>query len=294
LSSPLVGISYKGCHYFAFGKNTLSQKNAEKGNEIVSFESLELEEGAENETPPSQLNEMLSYLKEKLEPTDYADLMTKLGLEQDISNAELLAAFKKLLKGEEEEEEEEEEPEEKEKKAMDYKEFIKKCMEGGKSLKECSAEFKEKYPEPSKEEIAEVEELAKEFGKKEGEEGPEDELAALKLRIAALEEKDKLAGISSKVEELVKDKHLAPVQREGALKLAARLDPEGQEELLEFFRTTQKLTVHTDVGKLESVIPGEEGSDITAERRAELIELHGLQGLIDDKADKSKLPWRNN
>lgn len=307
LSSPPVGISYKGCHYFAFGKNTLSQKieGEGNGNTIVEFDALELEEGEEG-TKPSQMEILLSTLKEKLEPKDYSELMTKLGIDEDISNAELLEAITALLAKKEEKPEGEEGEEEKD--AADYKTFIKECMAEGKDLKTCSAEFKEKYPEPdkapSKEEIAEVEQLvaAELAGKKKKEKGEEEEeedemgkrLAALETQLADLKKEKELAGMSAKVDELVKDKHMAPVQRDLALKLADGLAPEKQEELLEFFRTTQKFSVHQDVGILASGKPGAGGVDMTAERRQELIKLHGLQGLIDDKADKSKLPWERN
>ena len=270
----------------------MSKKIDAEGNEIVEFQTLELEE--EPKDSPSKLNKMLATLKEKLEPSDYAAVLSDLGLEgEDISNAELLEKFTELLQelqkgGHEEEEEEKEKPDE-EKEMMDRKAFIKECMEDGeKDLETCAEEFKKKYPMPEKKEKEEagIEELGK---KEEG-----DELTELKLRIAKLEDDKKLAGVSAKVEELVKDKHLAPVQRAGVVKLAARLDPEGQEELLEFFRTTQKLNVHMDVGRVESPKPGEEGSNIDAERRAWLLREHGLNGLIDDKADKSKLPWKGN
>lgn len=266
----------------------MSKKIDAEGNTIVEFESLDLEE--EPKDSPSKLNEMLTFLEGKLEAKDFAELKTNLGLDEDLSNAELLEKFTELIqelqKGGKKEEEEEEKPEDEEKEMMDRKEFIKKCMEEGKDLETCSAEFKEKYPEPAKKEEAETEELGK---KEEG-----DELAELKLRIAKLEEDKKLAGVSAKVEELVKDKNIAPVQRAGLIKLAARLDPEGQEEMLDFFRTTQKIDVHTDVGKINSAKPGELGSDISPERRKYLLSSTGLGGLIDDKADKSKLPWKEN
>ena len=139
----------------------MSKKNGNgegNGNTIVEFDALELEEGAE--ASPSKLNEMLELVKAKLEPADYAKVEELLGIEGDISNTELLEAFTKLMKGLKGEEEEEEEPE---KDAADYKTFIKECMGEGKDLKTCSAEFKEKYPDPdkqpSKEEISEVEQI---------------------------------------------------------------------------------------------------------------------------------------
>ena len=273
----------------------MSEKKDAEGNAIVEFESLELEEG--EKAPPSKLNKMLATLKEKLEPSDYAAILSDLGLEgEDLSNTELLEKFTELVqelvgaKGEEKEKPEDEEGEEKE--MMDRKEFIKQCMEDGKDLETCSEEFKKKYPEPTekKEEAEGLDEL--------GKKGEETELAKkfkeLEAKFAALEKKEELAGVTAKVDELVKDKHMAPVQRELALKLADGLAPEKQEELLNFFRTTQRFTVNQDVGVLSSEKPGVGGADITVERREELIKLHGLDGLIDDKADKTRLPWRNN
>jgi hypothetical protein len=272
----------------------LSKKIDAEGNTIVEFESLELEEGAE--APPSKLNKMLATLKEKLEPDDYAAVLSDLGLEgEDLSNAELLEKFTELVQElvgakEEDKEKPDEDEEDEEKEMMDRKEFIKQCMEEGKDLEACSEEFKKKYPEP-----AEKKEEDAELGEKKGEETElAKRLTDLEGKYADLLKEKDLAGISAKVEELVKDKHMAPVQKEMAIKLAAKLDPGEQDEFLEFFRTTQRFTVNQDVGLLSSEKPGVGGADITVERREELIKLHGLDGLIDDKADKTRLPWRNN
>ncbi|GAG37924.1 unnamed protein product, partial [marine sediment metagenome] len=117
----------------------------------------------------------------------------------------------------------------------------------------------------------------------------------MQARLKALEDKDLNAGVSAKVDALIQDKHVAPVQKEGILKLAARLDDEGKDELLDFFAKTQKFSSHQDVGHLESGRPGAPGGAVlTPERKQELLKLHGIDGLIDEKADKSKLPWRNN
>ena len=173
---------------------------------------------------------------------------------------------------------------------MDRKEFIKKCMEEGKDLETCSAEFKEKYPDPDK----------KEEGAELGKDDEESELAKkfkeLEAKFTALEKKDELAGVTATVENLVKDKHLAPVQKELAIKLMAEVSPETQGDIEEFFRTTQKFSTHQDAGLLESGAPGARGSAVlTPERKRELIELHNLGGLISDKADKSKkLSWEKN
>lgn len=279
----------------------MSKKIDGEGDAIVEFDALELEEGKEG-TEPSKQQIMLETLKDKLEPAEFSELMTKLGIDEDISNAELLERIELLFRGAKEEKPEGEEGEE-EKDAADYKTFIKECMAEGKDLKTCGAEFKEKYPDPdkqpSKEEIAEVEQLVSDelAGKTEG--GEESDLAKrfkdLETKFEALEKKDKLSGVSTKVEELVKDKHLAPVQRDLVIKLADGLAPEKQEDLLNLFRNTQKFSTHQDAGVLESQALGAGGAVMTVERKRELIKLHGIGGLISDKADKSgKLPWEEN
>ncbi len=93
----------------------MSKKLDGEGNAIVEFEALELEEGGED-APPSKLNKMLATLKEKLEPADYALVLSDLGLEgEDISNAELLEKFTELLMELKGGKKEEEKPEDKEK-----------------------------------------------------------------------------------------------------------------------------------------------------------------------------------
>ena len=295
MSVPLVGISYKGYNYSFCGKNTLSKKKNGEGDAIVEFDALELE-GEGDDPKPSKMEIMLTTLKEKLEPADYAELMTKLGIEEDISNAELLEKLTELLgelKGAKKEEGEEEKPEgEEEEKDMaeDRKAFIKKCMEEGKDLATCSAEFKEKYPDPGKKD-----EGADELGKSDEESELAKKFKELEAKFAALEKKDELAGVTATVENLVKDKHLAPVQKELAIKLMAEVSPETQGDIEKFFRTTQKFSTHQDAGLLESGPPGSGSAVLTPERKRELIELHGISGLIADKADKSKkLSWEKN
>lgn len=273
----------------------------DKDKTIVNFDALEAEEGEESPTTEQKLKSVLTSLKGKLEAEDYGSLLEALGVKDEMSNTELFAAIKELVKGKDEEKPEDEEEEEKD--AADYKDFMKKCMEGGKSLKECGEEYKEKYPEPApkKEEIAEVEQLAAKLLK---EKKPEDEeekdekdavISDLEKRLKKLEDDKANAGVTAKVDALIKDKHLAPVQREMVIKLSAKLSDEDQSELLEMFEKTQKFSTHQDVGHLPSNRPGAAGgTDLTPERREELLILHGLDRLIDDKADKSKLPWRKN
>lgn len=267
---------------------------------IVNFDALEAEGGEESPADEQKLKAVLTFLKDKLEAEDYGKVLEGLGVKDEMTNAELFAAIKDLVKPEEEGDEKEEE-----KDAASYKDFMKKCMEGGKSLKECGEEYKEKYPEPEpkKEEIAEVEQLAETLLK---EKKPEDEekdekdavISDLQKRLKALEDEKELSGVTAKVDTLIKDKHLAPVQRDLVIKLSAKLNDEDQTELLELFEKTQKFSVHQDVGHLESGKPGSPGGAVlTLERKEELLELHGLGGLIADKADKTKLPWgkeRNN
>ena len=278
----------------------MSKKNKNgEGDAIVEFDALELD-GEGDDPKPSKMEIMLSTLKEKLEPADYAELMTKLGIEEDISNAELLEKLTELLgeiKGAKKEEGEEEKPEgEEEEKDMaeDRKAFIKKCMEEGKDegkdLETCSAEFKEKYPDPDKKE-----EGADELGKAEEESELAKKFKELEAKFSALEKKEELAGVTATVENLVKDKHLAPIQKDLIIKLMAEVSPETQGDIEKFFRTTQKFSTHQDAGLLQSGPPGAGSAVLTPERKRELIELHGISGLIADKADKSKkLSWETN
>ena len=283
-------------------ENTLSAKD--KDDSIVNFDALDAED---TDTPDEEqkLKAVLTSLKGKLEAEDYASLLEALGVKDEMSNAELYEAMKALLKGDEEKDPKDkdpkdEDPKDEDKLAGDYKDFMKKCMEGGKDLKACQEEYKEKYPEPApkEEEISEVEELAKQMLEKkaaDAKENPTEKLLKEALaRIKLLEDKDLDAGVSAKVDELIKDQHVAPVMKEGILKLAARLDDEGKDELLDFFRKTMKLSPFQDVGHLDAFgRPGApSGAVLSPERKAELLRLHGIDQLILDKADQDKLPWR--
>jgi len=263
-------------------------KKGEDDAQIVNFESLELDEG--DDSSSQKLTELLAYLKENLEPDKYTEVLTKLGVGQDMSNAQLLEAITKLVKKPEEEEDEYPEKKkaaEEEEKGPDRQAFMKECMAGGKTLEECTEEWKKKYPEPAKEEGDELK-VPEEF---------RNMVKTLEDRIAELEGQKELAAVSMDVEKLVSEKHLAPVQREAVIKLSAKMSPENREELHSLFRTTQKFSAHIDVGQTTSLKPGEvAGNDLTLERKKELIRLHGLDGLIQDKADQTRLPWkeRNN
>uniref|UniRef100_A0A6M3M4A7 Uncharacterized protein n=1 Tax=viral metagenome TaxID=1070528 RepID=A0A6M3M4A7_9ZZZZ len=259
--------------------------NGKDDAKIVNFDSLELDEGDESSQKMTQL---LTYLKENMEPEKYAEVMTLLGVGKDMSNTDLFEKLKGLF-AKKPEDEEEEDPEKKDDLAAeengekpDRAAFMKKCMEEGKDLPTCTEEFKKKYPEPAKEEGAKALELPEEV---------KAQLKTLQDEVAVLKGQKELGEISQEVEKLVTEKHLAPVQRDAIIALSAKMPPEEREALLGFFRTTQKLDVHRDAGVVASLKPGEvAGNDLSTERKKELIELHGLSGLIMDKGDRSR-PW---
>lgn len=257
----------------------------------INFESLE--QDGDSDESSQKLTELLKYLEENMEPDKFAEVKTLLGVGEDLSNTDLLAAITKLVKPEEEEEKD---PDEEKKKAgedgeekVDRAAFMKECMAGGKSLEECTEEFKKKYPAPEKKE-----EGAGDDTKAELPEAVKKQLKEMEDKIAALEGDKQLAEVATEVEKLVTEKHLAPVQRDTIIKLSAKMEPEDREELLDFFRSTQKLSVHQDAGKVGSEIPGAGGNVLDNERKMELVKLHGLDGLIMDKADRTKLPWEAN
>jgi len=271
------------------GETILSDNGKDDAKDkTVNFESLELDQDGGEESS-SKLTELLKYLEENMEPDKYAEAMALLGVKQDLSNAELLEAFKKLMDPKKPEEDEEEEDDDEKKAATaeegekpDRAAFMKECMaKEGMDLAKCTEEFNKKYPDPAKEEGAEELELP---------EAVKAQLKTLEDQVAELTKDKELGVVATEVEKLVEEKHLAPVQRDAIIKLSAKMDPEDRTELLDFFRSTQKLNVHTDAGLLSSLKPGEvAGNNLTVERKKELIELHGLSGLIADKADRSKL-----
>ncbi len=261
----------------------MSNDGKDDPEKTVNFDALELDEGDESSQKMTQL---LTYLEENMEPEKYAEVMTLLGVGKDMSNTDLFEKIKGLMKPGEKEEEEEEEDPDKEKdlgeegEKPDRAAFMKECMAGGKDLATCTEEFKKKYPEPAKEEGAETE-LSTEV---------KTELKSLRDELDTLKGQKELAEVSTEVEKLISEKHLAPVQREAIIKMSAKMEPEAREELLDFFRTTQKLNVHRDAGVLPSDKPGGvAGNDLTVERKKELINMFGLDGLIEDKADQTKL-----
>lgn len=282
-----------------------------KGDNVVAeFTTLDLE-GGSPETP-QKLDAVIKYLEENLKPEKMAKVKELLGLKTDLSNAELLLEFKKLLQEypapEDEKKKKKKKEDEEEIEAADYPGFMKQCMKAGKSMVDCAKEYKKKYPapekEPKKEEIAEVEQLARELAKKKEEDEEEEkeeypkpvkkkmeELENLVKtqadRITALEKQKELSSVESEVTALVAEKHLSPRQRTQILELSAKIDPAARDELFNFFRTTQKFNVSEDVGLQESKIPGS-SDDYTAEQRKEIAEKQGLNRLIETKADKTR------
>jgi len=180
---------------FYGGRNTLSENGKGNAEDIIEFDTLDLDE---DKSGSNTIKELQNFLKESLKPDKYSDAMKILGISDDMSNVELLEAVTLLLqkkdeeeekktakkkteeeeeeekkaakkKTEEEEEEEkkaamkkteEEEEEEKKAAAPTYRDFMDKCMKAGKSMADCAKEYKEKYPAPKKEEESEVEQLA--------------------------------------------------------------------------------------------------------------------------------------
>lgn len=243
--------------------------------EIVEFQELELDE----EPTTTKEEQLAAFLKDKLSEEDFGAAAKILGIEgEDISNTELLELLITALKGKKEGEEEEEEEEEKE--MGDYKTFIKECMAEGKDLKECSEEWKKKYPEPKEKEEAEEAEL-------EGKEKEDEKMGKLESRIAELEGKLHLEKVSNEVAELVHGKHLTPRQRDPIIKLSARMDEETREEFLDVFRS-QKFTVSEDKGVLASQAPGSDTWEIDEDTRARIMKEHGIANLIDDRGVKKR------
>jgi hypothetical protein len=225
----------------------LSENGKGNAEDIIEFDTLDLDE---DKSSSNKITELQNFLKETLKPDKYSDAMKILGITDDMSNIELLEAVTLLLKKKEEEEEEKkdekvasEEVEAAEKvveekvvvedKKPVYKDFMDKCMKAGKSMADCSALYKEKYPEPKKEEIAEVEqlaesaakaakeeiELAKKKKKEDEYEHPEkkDEKKASKL---APEIRKELDELKAKANELVKVREEFDELKEGASELA--------------------------------------------------------------------------
>jgi len=251
----------------------LPEKKEQGDPEVIEFEELDLD----NKNTPSQEEQLTTFLKEKLTEEDFSAAAKIMGIAtDDLSNAELLEKLTELLQGKQAQKPGEEEypsPDEDKKKKpevemADYKTFVKDCMAGGKTVQECAEEYKKKYPEP-KEEPAQ-EELP--------------ELSALENRVAELEGQLHMEKVSNEVSQLVSAKHLAPIQRDAVIKLSARLSEEDRVAFLGVFKT-QKFKVAEDAGQASQTRPGELGK-MTPERKAEIIKLHGIDDLIQDRAVK--------
>jgi hypothetical protein len=270
--SRFVGISYIGYNCF-FKWTTMTDDN------VIEFQELEQDEET-TEAEPSTVEKLLGYVKDKLSEEDFAGLQKELGIsEDDLSNKELLEKLAELIQGAKPTDEEEE-PEDEETEMMDQQTFMEECLGSGKSREECMAEWEKKAPPKENSEPKEEDtELA-------------GEVAELKRQLAELKEEKNLQEVKADVEKLVAAKHLSPKQRDDAIKLASGLDPAARQNLYTVW-SKQKFTVTEDVGTVENQKPGTP-TGITPERRAELIQKHGLDDLIADKADKSKLPRRNN
>ena len=272
---------------------------------VVNFDALELEGDNKGNNTSQKLMDHMRFLKEKLSPTDYSKAVQDLGFNTDLSNEQLLEEIKTLLGKKEGVEDEEEEE------LMSYKDFIAKCMGEGKVLKDCITEYKEKYPEaeePSKEEQTELEQLEQSLAlakKKKEEEYPgpdqkkmkalQDQLTQLTASVEALttsrEQEKNTAELSIEVDKLVEEKHLAPSQKEGIIKLAGGMSPEEQHGLLAFFRKTQKLSGLFDDKGLMVNARLNTPSDISPERREELLKTFKIDEIIEDRGVK---PRRNN
>uniref|UniRef100_A0A6M3M9Y5 Uncharacterized protein n=1 Tax=viral metagenome TaxID=1070528 RepID=A0A6M3M9Y5_9ZZZZ len=262
----------------------MSGKGNDKANDVVLFEELEPSTGES-----TKQEQLLSLLSEKLTPEDLGSVRKLLGLPTELSNAELFEKIKaELMK---KKPEEEEDPEKKKAAAPSYQEFIKSCMEEGKDLKTCAAEYKEKHGDATDAEIADVEKLAKDedWGKKKKPEDEEDEyppavkkkLEELDAEIKSLKELRRTEGIDAKVDAMVSEDHMTPVQATGIKKLMHGLPDADQNAILDIFRT-QKISAREDIGG--QVQPGTE--PITAERKARLMEEHGLTRLIEEKGGR--------
>jgi len=266
------------------GETSLSAKGNDKANDVVLFEELESGTGIQ----PTKKEQLLALLSEKLTPEDLGSVRELLGLPTELSNAELFEKIKAEL-FEKKPKDEEEDPAKKNQ-APDYKEFVKSCMEEGKDLKTCAAEYKEKHGDATDAEIADVEKLAKaeDWGKKKKDE-EEDEyppavkkkLEELDAEIKSLKELRRTEGIDSKVDAMVSEDHMTPVQATGIKKLMRGLPDADQNAILDVFRT-QKISARNDIGG--QALPGTE--PMTSEHRERIMQEHGLDRLLEAKGGR--------
>lgn len=277
--------------------------------EVVTFEDLDLEGENNGKKTQTGLTEKLAahlkLLRTKLSPEDFAAVTKELGFKTEMTNEELFEALKTLLA--KKPEEEEEKPKEEEEKMASYKDFMTKCMKGGKDLKTCADDYKKQYPkaEPTKEEQTEMEQLAKkpedEYPGPEYKKKMEDmdaELKAVNAKVTELQTKltqeKNTAALTTQVDKLIEEKHLAPSQRDGVIKMAAGLPPAEQTQMMEFFRTTQKLGgLFEDKGKQRNQIPKSKELDDPKYRERLTKEFH-IDDIVADRGVKPVKTGVNN
>jgi len=253
--------------------------NNKTGEELVNFDTLELENG---EGKPSRSVQLLALLSANLPPEKLGEAKKILGVQEEMSNNDLFAAIQKLL-----DEKKAAEGGEGEGDGSDYKTFMKTCMGEGKDLKTCTAEYKEKYPtaaEPSTEDLQEIDNLEKKDPKTEDEypEPIKKKMAELQAEIEQLKALNRNEGIDNKVDALVDGKHLAPRQAVEVKKLMKQLPDTQHAGILNIFES-QKLTVHEDVGKLAG---GKPSAGMTLEEKKAIIESSGLGELMKTKGGR--------
>lgn len=283
-----------------------------KQDDYIDFQALKLEEGDDTGNAPTfeeKLSAHLKFLKENMEPEKYTAAVKALGLKADLSNEELLEQFRtlltQLLEGKKEGDDDDDDDNDMD--MMSYKDFMKECMKGeGKTVEDCAAEWKKKYPEaeePSKEAIAEIAALAKK--KKDDDDYPEPDkkmkevIDQLTSKVQELEnkitQKEQTAEVEAKVDTLIEAGHLAPSQKEGMIKLASGMNVEQGEALLNFFRTTQKIGAFDDKGHLQNSPPGShKPEEIPEERREAIMDRHGILNIIQQRGSKRSKEKVNN
>jgi len=269
----------------------MSKSGSGGTEEVVTFEDL-----PENTPPkePSRLTKLKAFLEQKLKPEEATEAFKILGLEEkDLTNRQLLEEIEKLL-GKKKDEYEYPGKEKKgaETELASYKEYMKKCMEGGKSMADCAKEWKQKYPGPSKEEEADMAKLSEEIElarkkKKDEYEYPEavkKKMEELQAEVKVLKEAKENMEISSAVDKQIAEKHLAPSQRDAVIKLMASVTPEKRGEILDLFKGV-RFKVMEDVGQTANEKPGAE-KPLTPEEKKDLAHKHGLDELMKEKGGK--------
>ena len=268
----------------------MSANGQGNATEVVDFQELDVDSG---DGSPTKAEQLMTFLSENLNAEALGKVREILGLSKDLSNTELLAEIRKELKKKEEEEEEEEEPKKAAsyqdfmKSCMKEGKSLKECADEYK---------KEKKPEeePTDAEIAEVERLASsdwkaeiEAAKKKEEEEEEDKypepikkkMQELQDEINGLKELNRKAGIDNKIDLMLNEKHMTPKQAEEVRKLMYKLPDAEHGGILNIFRS-QVITVQEDVGRLDAP------TEIPLEQRKKLMKDHGLDRLMQEKGGR--------